>query len=103
MDWREQRETGIPREMLSKEEDIITKMGELKDVVLYRFYQKPMTNLLVNLASNAAPEQMKISTVSNEIMRRFRNTSRDLHPAVVQGILMKYMEELKIGGHTQGF
>ena len=34
---KEQRETGIPREILAKDEDVITKMGELKDVVLYDF------------------------------------------------------------------
>ena len=69
--------------MLSKEGLRGAKMGELKDIVLHKFYQKPMTNLLVNLASNAAPDQMKKSTVANEIIRRFRTTSRDLHPAVV--------------------
>ena len=100
---REQRESGIPPDMLDKEGLVMTRVGELKDVVLYRFYQKPMTNLLVNLASNAAPDQMKISTVTNEIIRRFKTTSRDLHPSVIEGVLLKYMEELRIGGHTLKF
>ena len=86
---REQRESGIPPDMLDKEGLVMTRVGELKEIVLYRFYQKPMTNLLVNLASNAAPDQMKISTVSNKIIRRLKTTSRDLHPSVIEGVLLK--------------
>ena len=59
-----------------------------------------MSNLL---ASNAAPDQMKISTVYKEIIRRIQTTSRDLHPAVIEGIFLRYMEELRVEGHILGF
>ena len=89
--------------MVENQELITSKVGKLERVVLYRFYQKPMTNLLVNLRSNAAPDQTKMATVSQEIVRRLKTTSRDLHHSVVEGVLLKYMEELRIGGHTLEF
>ena len=69
--------------------DLQGAIGDRDDVVLYIFYQKPMTNLLVNLATNAAPDQMKTSNVANEVIGRFRTTSRDLRHAVIEGILWK--------------
>ena len=93
----------IPKDMVDSEGIIPTKMGELEDGVLFWLYPKPMTNLLINLATNTAPDQIKVSTVPNEILRRFRTTSRDLHPAVIEENLLKYIEELKIGGHSREF
>ena len=52
-----------------------------------------MTNLLVNLASNAASDQVKMATISQEVVRRMKNTSRDLHPSVIEGILPKVYGE----------
>merc|ERR1711954_446074 len=44
-----------------------------------------------------------MATVSQEIVRRLKMTSRDLHFSVIEGTLLKYMEELRIGGHTEEF
>ena len=56
-----------------------------------------------NMESSAAPNSQKIATVSQEILRRIKNTSLDLPPSVIEGILKDYMDELKEGGYNQGW
>ena len=70
---QEARETGIPRDMLENLEGAITtKPGTLKNVILHEFYKKPMSDKTPNLASNGAPESQKISTTTQEIIRRLK-------------------------------
>ena len=96
----EQRELGVPQPALGDHTLITTKMGPLHKVVRYAFYQKPMANTLSNLHDSATPEGMKAATVSQEIIRRYKNCSRDLHPSVVEGVLRQYMSELEAGGYS---
>ena len=76
----EQRETGIPVGLLRDTDLIQVKTGELQKVVLFMFYQKPMVNRTSNLARSAAPEGQKVSTCTQEVLRRLKTTSRDLLP-----------------------
>ena len=98
---QEARQTGIPRDMLEDKDLIKTKMGPLREIVLYKFYQKPMANRVGNRKASAAPEQQKVSTTSQEFLRRLKNTSRDLPPEVIEEVIMTYMEELQEGGYTE--
>ena len=77
---QEARQTGIPRDMLEDKDLIKTKMGPLREIVLYKFYQKPMANRVGNRKASAAPEQQKVSKIFQEFLRRLKNTSRDLPP-----------------------
>ena len=52
-----------------------------------------MANTTSNLEANAIPESQKIGTAVNEIIRRFKNTSRSLKPDVIEGVLKSYMDE----------
>ena len=53
-------------------------MGELKNIVKYAFYKKSMSDKVPNRANNALPNQMKITTAVQEVIRRLKNTSRSL-------------------------
>ena len=44
--------------------------------IIHGFYEKPMTSNLVILAKSATPQNGKMATLSQEIIRRMRNTSR---------------------------
>ena len=85
---------GVPEAVSDKKP---VRPGEAKKIILYSFYKKPMANRLANLESNAIPEGQKISTATNEIIRRYKNTSRSLGTEVIEGILKDYMDELSAG------
>ena len=85
---------GIPDELTAKKP---VKPGKANKVILYQFYKKHMANKIPNLEANAIPESQKISTAVNEIIRRFKNTSRSLKPDVIEGVLKSYMDELAAG------
>ena len=59
---REQRELGVPKEMLENSNLVTAKAGTLQRVVQYTFFCKPMANPLSNLRSSAQPEGMKVPT-----------------------------------------
>ena len=62
-----------------------------------------MANRTPNLESNAIPESQKIVTASNEIIRRYKNTSRSLKPEIIETVLRDYMDELAAGGYPLAF
>ena len=72
----ENREKGITTGM--GEAPTVTKLGELKNIVLYQFFKKSMANKCPNLMRSGLPEGSKRATVTNEIHRRLKNTSREL-------------------------
>ena len=99
---KEAREVGIPPEILTGEQRS-AKVGILRKVILYSFYKKPVSNKVPNRESSAAPVNQKIATCSQEVIRRMKNTSRDLLPNNIEGILRTYMDELIAGGYDQAF
>ena len=62
-----------------------------------------MGNKVPNRESSAAPINQKIATCSQEVISRMKNTSRDLLPNSMEGILRIYMDELIAGGYNQAF
>ena len=83
---RDTREEGVPKEWL-KEEGEVLKLGAMKRVVLHSFYKKPMANRVPNVRESAAPEGQKLATISQEIIRRVKNTSRDLPVQEMERVL----------------
>ena len=56
----------------------------------------------VNLYKKSAlPEGVKVATISQEAIRRFKNTSRDLPVSIIEGIISEYMSELEMGGFSR--
>ena len=41
-----------------------------------------------------------MATSTQEVIKRLKNCSRDLHPSVVEGVLRQYMSELEAGGYS---
>ena len=71
--------------------------------ILYEFFEKPMaTNLMVE-AGSALSREVKMSTLSEEIARRLRNTSQWLDCARRLEILEKACTKMKTSGHTDDF
>ena len=56
----EQRDQGIPEQILPKYKQNV-KPGQLKKVVVYKFFKKPMADTTPNLSRNAAPVSQRIS------------------------------------------
>ena len=72
-------------------------------VILYNFYKKKMANKIPSMQASVAPEGQKVATCTQEIIRRYKNTSRSLPPTIITNILKEYMDELKAGGFSQLF
>ena len=72
-------------------------------VILYEFYEKPMaTNLMVE-ACSALSREVKMSTLSEEVARRLRNTSQRLNSARRMEILEEACVKMVTSGHTEEF
>ena len=70
-------------------------------IILYEFFEKTMaTNLMVE-ASSALSREVKMSTLSEEIARRLRNTSQRLDCARRLEILEKACVKMVTNGHTE--
>ena len=63
-------------------------MGELKNIVQFKFYKKQMADKTPIRADNALPNQMKMATAVQEVLRRLKNTSRALPQETFEEILV---------------
>ena len=88
--------------LLRKEEKFKAKPRSRtkKKLILYKFYRKPMACKVPNLASNALPEQQKVTNATQEVIRRLKTTSRDIRISEIEEILGTYMGELEAGGYS---
>ena len=100
---KEPKIPGIPKDMLQEMDALEEKKGSPCRVVLYNFYKKTISNKIPNLESSASPIGQKMATVSQEITRRLKNTSLDLHQDEVENNLKNYMDELIAGGFGEEF
>ena len=68
-------------------------------VIMYKFYRKPMRNKMTMLKRSAQPENMKVATMSSEIVRRLKTTSEFLSKDTFCDILETFMDELAAMGY----
>ena len=68
-------------------------------VIIYKFYRKPMRNKMTILKRSAQPENMKVATMSSEIVRRLKTTSEFLSKDTFCDILETFMDELAEMGY----
>ena len=73
------------------------------DRVIHEFYEKPTKNSLVILASSAINWQAKRTILTQEALRRVRNTSLLLDPSVARHHLSLFMVKLKDSGYSHKF
>ena len=71
--------------------------------ILFDFYEKSTKNRRVILASSALPWQQKLNILTNEALRRLRNTSEKLGLEVQNNHLNDFMIKLKDSGYSPGF
>ena len=73
----EAREWGLPEGMPGLDKlKLPTKIDSLKRIILYKFYRKPVATKTPMNARSAQPQQMKMQTATNELLERFKTTSR---------------------------
>ena len=71
--------------------------------IMYEFFEKTMaTNLMVE-ATSALSKEVKLSTLSEEVSRRLRNTSPRLDSSGRLEILEKACVKMKTSGHSEEF
>ena len=80
------------------------KMPEVpKCIVMYCFFKKPMASTRNNLNRGGLPKSSKVATAVNEVLRRLKNTSRELEDTVVEDVIKDYMTELRWGEYPLEF
>ena len=86
--WMEmdQRTRNIPSKIDPESPEMINPR-ELKPVIKYLFYKKPMASKTANKESNGLPEKTKISTAINKVPRRCKNTSMNLDDQYLENVL----------------
>ena len=72
------REWSLPKCLIPDGVELPTKHGPLKQIILYQFYRKAIANHTPFNSRAAYPERDRISTISQDFIRRFKNTSREL-------------------------
>ena len=71
--------------------------------IMYKFFEKTMaTNLMVE-ANSALSKEVKLSTLSEEVSRRLRNTSPRLNSSRRLEILEKACVKMRTSGHSEEF
>ena len=93
------RERGIPQEF-QKNATKQLRMGDLKPIICYKFYKKPIANKCPNLRRSGLQEGSKKNTAVQEVIRRLKNTSRELGIQKIEPIVIEYMSELAMGGYS---
>ena len=93
------RTWGIPEAILIPGTSLPSKTGSLKNIVLYKFFRKPVASRTPMNSRSAAPLRDQIQTATNEFLRRMRNTSRELEEHHLTGVLSDYCCDLIRGGY----
>ena len=71
--------------------------------IYYKFYKKKVSNPLLMLQSSAMPEKVKRATLTEEGIRRLRNTKRELPWEEKAEILSEFSHKLMLSGYSQKF
>ena len=71
--------------------------------IVTKFFKKEMANHLVMLARSAMPPNIKRNALVQEVIRRLRNTSRDLPWELKASILSEFSRSLMLSGYPESF
>ena len=75
----------------------------MDDRIDYEFFEKPTRNPKVILAESAINLNTKRTILTQECLRRMRNTKIELGENVRNGHLTKFMLKMKNSGHSQNY
>ena len=73
--------------------------GEKKTIIKHEFYEKPMASKLVMMNKSALPHRMKVTTLSQEVVRRLKNTARSVGESKRRNILSNMMVKMRRAGY----
>ena len=73
------------------------------NTVVYIFYEKPMASSMVIQKRSAMPENMQMSSLNQEVIRRMLNTSERLEDAWRIGIVDDYARKLMNSGYELNY
>ena len=71
--------------------------------VLYEFYEKPMAANVVVQAGSALGESVKVATLTEEVIRRLKHTSRSLPHSSRLEVLEDLAQKMSNSGHRNAF
>ena len=71
--------------------------------VEYRFFKKKMSNRMTIMASSELPPNVKRATMTNEVLRRLRNTKRGLPWSVFADIISEFSNDMRHMGYGESF
>ena len=66
---------------------------------MYMFYSKPMASNMILQSRSAMPENMKIATLNQEVIRRMVNTSEDLDDFIRLEVVDNYARKIINSGY----
>ena len=73
------------------------------NIVLYIFYQKPMASNMVIQKRSAMPENMRVATLNQEVIRRMLNTSERLDVGHRVKVIDEYAQKLSNSGYDMEY
>ena len=74
------------------------QVRSVENKIQFKFYKKEVSNPLVIMKNSAMPFKIKRAALSSEVLRRLRNTSRDLPWAEKSEILTQFSNALRCSG-----
>ena len=78
---------------------MINEKGEREVIIQHEFYEKPMSSKLMMMERSAMPHRMKVTTLSQEVVRRLKNTARSVQDWRRRAVLSRMMVKLKRSGY----
>ena len=66
---------------------------------MFKFYQKPMASNMVMQRRSSMPENMKVSSLTQEMIRRLLNTSEDFDDNARLEVIDEYAQKLINSGY----
>ena len=79
------------------------KHGVLQRIILYKLYRKLIANRIPFNSRAAYPQKDRIQMISQEFIRRFKNTSRELPKFHIEEIVREFCQDLQRGGFNNKF
>ena len=72
---------------------------ENKTEIMFEFYEKPVASKLVLMEGSALPHKMKVTTLSEEVLRRMKNTSKKVGKSRRAAIMTDFMKKMRRSGY----
>ena len=80
------------------QEERTNEEGEREIIIQHEYYEKPMASKLMMMERSAMPHRMKVATLSQEVVRRLKNTARTVQEWRRRRVLSRMMVKLKRSG-----